>query len=95
MFNLQSGQKLHLVMLKGEKHARVMVLVHDTLSECALQKYEVSLKYLNSYQVIERTGFCDGQTHIQTQGRKIYMQELWFLCMTNGPNVLYQCTKFR
>ena len=37
-------------MLQGEqfenKHARVMVLVHDTLSECALQMYEVSLKYL-------------------------------------------------
>ena len=28
------------------KHARVMVLLHDTLSECALQMYEVSLKYL-------------------------------------------------
>ena len=28
------------------KHARVMVLVHDTSSECAFQKYEVSLKYL-------------------------------------------------
>ena len=27
-------------------HARVMVLVHDTLSECALQMHEVSLKYL-------------------------------------------------
>ena len=26
--------------------SRVMVLVHDTSSECALQKYEVSLKYL-------------------------------------------------
>ena len=29
-----------------KKHARVMVLVHDTSSECALQIYEVSLKYL-------------------------------------------------
>ena len=28
------------------KHARVMVLVHDTSSECALQMYEVLLKYL-------------------------------------------------
>ena len=28
------------------KYARVMVLVHDTLSQCALQMYEVSLKYL-------------------------------------------------
>ena len=27
-------------------HARVMVLKHNTLSECALQMYEVWLKYL-------------------------------------------------
>ena len=27
-------------------HARVMVLVHDTSSQSALQMYEVSLKYL-------------------------------------------------
>ena len=27
-------------------HARVMVLVHDTSSQCAIQMYEVSLKYL-------------------------------------------------
>ena len=27
-------------------HARVMVLVYDTSSQCALQMYEVSLKYL-------------------------------------------------
>ena len=27
-------------------HARVMVLVHDTSSQCALQMYEVSLKHL-------------------------------------------------
>ena len=27
-------------------HARVMVLVHDPLSKCALQMYGVSLKYL-------------------------------------------------
>ena len=27
-------------------HERVMVLVHDTSSQCALQMYEVSLKYL-------------------------------------------------
>ena len=37
-----------------------MVLVHDMSSQCALQMYEVSLKYLfNGYQVIERTRFCD------------------------------------
>ena len=28
------------------KQAWAKVLVHDTLSECALQMYEVSLKYL-------------------------------------------------
>ena len=28
------------------KRARVMILVHDTSSECALQMYEMSLKYL-------------------------------------------------
>ena len=28
------------------KHARVMVLVHDMFSQCALQMYEVSLIYL-------------------------------------------------
>ena len=27
-------------------YARIMVLVHDTSSQCALQMYEVSLKYL-------------------------------------------------
>ena len=27
-------------------HARVIALVHDTSSQCALQMYEVSLKYL-------------------------------------------------
>ena len=27
-------------------YARVMVLVHDTSYQCALQKYKVSLKYL-------------------------------------------------
>ena len=32
---------------KGEIiHAKVMVLVHDTSTECALQMFKVSLKYL-------------------------------------------------
>ena len=30
----------------NNKHVSVMILGHDTLSECALQMYEVSLKYL-------------------------------------------------
>ena len=42
--------KLHLLTLQGGNlkniYARVMVLVHDTSSQCALQMYEVSLKYL-------------------------------------------------
>ena len=42
-----------------------MVLMHDKSSECPLQIYEVSLKYLGS-QVIERTRCCDGQTDRQT-----------------------------
>ena len=51
------------LLYKGDNlkniYARVMVLVHDTSSQCALQMYEVSLKYLLGYQVIERTRFCD------------------------------------
>ena len=49
-FRNKKNTELHLVMLQGELfeniHARVMVLVHDMSSECALQMYEVSLKYL-------------------------------------------------
>ena len=41
-----------------------MVLSHDTPSECALQIYEVSLKYLG-FQVIERTRCCDGQIDVR------------------------------
>ena len=32
--------------------ARIMVLVNDTSSECALQMYEVSSNVFNDYQVI-------------------------------------------
>ena len=45
-------------------HARVMVLVHDTSSQYALQMYEVLLKYLqrlssfNSVQLTELTQNC-------------------------------------
>ena len=51
MFNLQSGQNaLIYVTNKGNnlinKRARVIILVHDTSSKCALQMYEMSLKYL-------------------------------------------------
>ena len=51
--NQKKITKLHLVMLQGNNlkknnHARVMVLVPNTSSECALQMYEVSLKYLTA-----------------------------------------------
>ena len=49
-----------------------MVLVYDTSSECALQIYEVSLKY--TAIVIERTGFCDGQT--DARGKTICLPTL-------------------
>ena len=65
-----------------------MVLVHDTLSECALQLYEISLK-LNSdgYQVIERTqnSIANDQREITP---KISKAELWFLCMIHCQIVL-------
>ena len=51
VFNLQSGQKCIQLCYKGNNlrnynHAKVMILVHDMSSECALQMYELSLKYL-------------------------------------------------
>ena len=49
-FRNQTNYKIAFSCYKGNnlknKHARVMVLVHETSSECALQMYEVSLKYL-------------------------------------------------
>ena len=53
-------------------HARVMVLVHDTSSQCALQMYEVSLKYLlrlSSYRADTILLRTDGQTDTQTEAR--------------------------
>ena len=48
--NLQTDKNCILLCYKGNHlkniYARVMVLVHDMSSECALQMYEVSLKYL-------------------------------------------------
>ena len=45
--NLQSGHEIALQLIKGEKNSkniqsRVMVLMHDTSSYCALQLYENS-----------------------------------------------------
>ena len=51
VFNLQSGHEIPFTYItKGDNlkniYAKVMVLVHSTSSQCALQMYEVSLKYL-------------------------------------------------
>ena len=72
-----------------------MALMHDTLSECALQIYEVSLKYLwrlSSYRVDTTLWRTDPRT--EARGA-IYMQELCFLCLTRRLNVLYKCMKLR
>ena len=45
--------------------ARVIVLVHDTSSHCALRMYEVSMKYLKRLSSYRADTFCDGQTDIQ------------------------------
>ena len=50
-FRNEKNQKLHLAILQGGNylknvHARVVVLMHGTSSECAFQMYEVLLKYL-------------------------------------------------
>ena len=56
-----------------------MVLVHDTLSHCALEVYEVSTKKLKQCSTYR----ADKKMHlVVTRGKfeKINMQELWFLC---------------
>ena len=50
-----------------------MVLVHDT-SKCALQMYEVSLKYLPVIKLQSEHDFVtDRQIHWHTQGEKQYV----------------------
>ena len=49
--------------------AELWFFVQNTSSECALQIYEVSLKYINGYQVIEWTQFCDGHMDRRADGR--------------------------
>ena len=94
-FRNKKSQNCVLLCYKGNElkniYATVIVLMHDTLSEC-LQIYEVSLKYLwrlSSYRADtvlwwRHTNKCKG---------KKYMQQLWFLCMTRRLNVLYKCMK--
>ena len=57
------------------KHAKVMVLVHYTLSECAKNK---CMKFRgntsNGYQVIEQTQFCDRQ--MDARGKTIMSPDI-------------------
>ena len=71
-----------------------MVLVHDTLSHCALQVYEFHQIALTVFNL--QSGHEIAFTYV-TRGiiGKIYMPALWFLCMTRRLNVLYKCIKFR
>ena len=49
-FKNKKVTKLHLVMLKGASYetytCKSYIFMHDTLFGCALQMYEVLLKYL-------------------------------------------------
>ena len=48
----------------------------------------------NSVQLTERTRNCIYLRYKGDNLKNIYMQELWFLCMTRRLNVLYKCMKF-
>ena len=47
-----------------------MVIMHDSLSECALQCMKFCFNIFDCYHVIKWTRFCEGQTHEQMQGGK-------------------------
>ena len=70
-----------------------MVLVHDTLSYCALQLYEVSFNSFNGCQLTEQTRNSIAND-LREMTQKISKAELWFLCMTHCLIVLYNCMKF-
>ena len=62
-----------------------MVLVHYTLSESALQMFEVSLKYLlgfSSYNVDAILFWSDGQTDAKTKGKKT-------ICLSTHPRGIH------
>ena len=48
----------------------------------------------NSVQLTERTRNVIYLRYKGDNLKKIFMQELWFLCMTRRLNVLYKCMKF-
>ena len=70
-----------------------MVLVHEPLSYCAFQLYEVSFNSFNGCQVTERTrnSIANDQREITA---KVSKAELWFLCMSHRLIVLRNCMKF-
>ena len=68
--------------------------MHDTLSHCALEVYENSIKYLPTLfnlQSGHKSAFSDVTWEIIM---KINKQELWFLYMIRHLDVLYKCMKF-
>ena len=67
------------------------------MAHCSIVRYncmKFQPKSFNSIQLTERTRNC---IYLRYKGDnfKIYMQELWFLCMKRCLNVLYKCMKFR
>ena len=73
-----------------------MVLVHDTLSYCALQNYNCMKFHLNSFngcQLTEwtRNSIANDQREITP---KLSEAELWLLSMTHRLIVLYNFMKF-
>ena len=84
--NLQSGHEKALQMIKGNNSkiikSRVMVLVHDTSSYCALHCVKLHLNNFNGCQLTERTRNCIANDQREITP-KISKTELWFLCMTH------------
>ena len=71
-----------------------MVLVHDISSRRGLQVYQVSLKILNGFQVIERTRFVtdrqtDRQTDRRTDGQTDGQGKTICLPTLSGGDIIY------
>ena len=67
--------------------ATLLDLVHDMSSQCVLQMYEVSSKYLNGYQVVEQTRFCARHRDV-CAGEKQYPNPEGNGDINKGPGLL-------
>ena len=79
------------VIIQKNIQSRVIVLVHDTLSECAFQMYKASSKYLlrfSSYRVDTILWRTDGRTQGKIQGgrqsRRLSSRVNPFACYVNN-----------